>query len=292
MYHITKLDSGVLRTFEGMVAGRREEEPCRWAAAAVFEETTSEEPKLVDLSPRKQKSRGQELLRLLWEPITPTAAAPPLFEVVGTAPIDPQMLHEQVQDIVPAWSCEGQLPDLSLQDQVACGQELLRMLRDPLTSHQAAPCLASSPLKSPPNNVHIERSDSPNEILQVPVNAVMTDCRLWHRVPDQSVASLSTCWEPQRSYASQDCFSATCHPGNAAPDRYVIDLSSCLEHRRWQTNQDTSPEFSDASTDTPKEYDALEEISNYDMVEDDGRSYYRGLGKVCSPPLTPAPYFN
>jgi len=289
-----------------MVAGSRETSPCRFAAAAVLEErernSNSDEPKLVDLSPRQQISRGQELLRLLWEPVTATAATPPSFGALSTTPAEMHMPSEQVQDGLLngpvahdrelAWSFEGQTPELSPHKQVACGQELLRLLRDSVTSQPIAPCSASSLFKSPPNNVHIQRTASPNKIPRTPVNAVMADSRLWPRAPDRNAVSLSTIWDPQRCYTSQESFSANCHRGHTAPDRYVIELSSCLDQRRLQMNQDASPEFSDASTGTPKEDDGLEEISNYDMVEDDSRFLYRGLGRVCSPPLTPAPYFN
>jgi hypothetical protein len=147
-------------------------------------------------------------------------------------------------------------------------------------------------LRTSPSNVHIERVASPNIIQLTPVNAVMADSRSWNKPPDRNAVSLSTFLDPRSGYTSQGSSASNCQLWHKAADRYVIDLSSCLEHNQWKMNQDTSPEFSDASTDTPKEYDALEEISNYDMGEDDGRFLTRNLGRVCSPPLTSAWHLN
>lgn len=71
--------------------GDGDSSPCRWAA--MFHDKGSDsDPEFVDLTPHEQRSRGQELLKLLWEPLIP-------HEVVQPAPaseVQPQanMLFE------------------------------------------------------------------------------------------------------------------------------------------------------------------------------------------------------
>lgn len=57
--------------------------PCRWAAT--FQDTAAASTQLVDLAPNEQLSRGQELLRLLREPVTPRAVAEPALAPPVTA---------------------------------------------------------------------------------------------------------------------------------------------------------------------------------------------------------------
>lgn len=107
--------------------------PCRWAAA--FEEnapgsSSSGGQELIDLPLEEQISRGQELLRLLWEPVTPSTPAANSTPAPALAPQE-----------VSRSSCAGLAPSPRADTSRSRPQHVLSLtecLEDPRFQYDAA----------------------------------------------------------------------------------------------------------------------------------------------------------
>jgi len=165
-------------------------EPCRWASA--FQDGTDGETQFINLTPQEQVSRGQELLRLLWEPVTPRSAAQP------SPATCPQALS------LEAKSSFGSSSQDQLQHEVAAR-------RIELSS-----CIDSGDSQCQKNR---------DGFFDGPSNA-----------------QLQHAWGKHR----------------------ILDLSACLDEGRREKHLDTLPPLSEASTNTPR--DPVEDTSSNDVL--------------------------
>jgi len=176
--------------------------PCRWAVLQDEKPEGSQE--LVDLPPHEQVARGQELLRLLWEPVTASTSSASEARSFSPLQSSPQANLDQR---------EAQQPLTSGSFQPACGT----------TVHEQSWQTVSQ---------------RPQHVLNL------------HSCIGDSQSQSDICASPGRACAS------SCSQRSGADQRF-LDLNDLIDDTRCHKST-----HSDASTTTPRE--ALEEVSPYD----------------------------
>jgi hypothetical protein len=160
----------------------------------------------VDLPPHVQVARGQELLRLLWEPLAPSNQVQITIDAGGRESMFGQMAGQLAPEAAPALAPE----DYSWQQ----------------VQHQQSQC----------HSQHI-----------LNLNACIQDGQVQHAASSTLDASVQL----------QQC-------GGIAEQRF-LDLNDLIDDTRCQKSGDTPHALSDASTATPRE--PLEDISIYEVLD-------------------------
>lgn len=191
------------------------ESPCRWAAAFKDEDPSFQlADQFVDLSPKEQVARGQELLRLLWEPVTPctTSASSP--------------------------------------------QEVAIDLDSTSTSSDTkAPVLVK--------NTFIELAPEGDN----PIRRTRSDSAICVG-GNQCILNLMSCLDEDKCQKNisplSEHFSESSQLERKVSAPRILDLSACLDDQN-EKQQDALATLSNASTGTPRE--VIEDISIYDVPD-------------------------
>lgn len=190
--------------------------PCRWAA--MFNDDGSDcATQLTDLSPHEQIARGQQLLKLLWEPVTPR-------EVTHS---------KQVAELPLATTNEFCKPDKR-------PSELKVHIKNTFVELDKSPCTVRN----------LTRSQSDSALLNGSMRyAGECDAPISFSMPEAKCQN--------NSNAIVDADRSGLQSKVVKPQ--VLTLSNCLGDTWWQESTDRCVELSDASTDTPRE--SVEDLS-------------------------------
>jgi len=222
-----------------------ESSPCRWAA--MFNDDGSDsDTQLTDLSPREQIARGQQLLKLLWEPVTPREVTQP----------------KQVTELPSAAANEFHEPR-------SLSSELKVHVKNTFVELDKSPCRRS-----------LQRSQSDSALLSGSLRcADECDASVSFGVPESKTEKTSNVTLAADQSESQ-C---------KVVKPQVLTLSTCLSDGQWRESTDRCVELSDASTDTPR--DSVEDLSIHEafdavlagelMPEDDDACAHHTIAMGC-----------
>lgn len=216
-------------------------EPCRWAA--LFHDARLDVgAELVDLPPHEQVARGQELLRLLWEPLPCEASEPRIVLPQQSPAPEAQMRVKNTFIEMVASPCRRRLTRSQSDSAIprlvdGTSKQQVLNLSDHPNCDQCRDNASDGQEQLSGDRDSIERTSS---------NSAPAGTQ--HRMRKHNVLDLDACIKPP-----------CCH----VPKPHVLSLTACLAYSWSQTS--TEADFSDTSTDTPR--GSIEDISSRDVLE-------------------------